>query len=251
MRSMVDIVVDVTVDLPKKLIEKYNIKVVPLYIIKENEKVPVDFNFKYEFYKKFKDDWLKGNLKTSQPSIEDFLNVFKECNNNILVFTISSELSGTYNVALNASKLINKNIYVVDTRNASVGSGLLVLLAIKLLEKYDFDEVIRRIEKLKQKIKALAFLEDINYLLNSGRINLLKYSFLRLINKKPIITVKDGRLELFKLSSDLVKDFFELEKQYKIKLYGSNFKKIIGKEILINPIVSIHLGPAFVFAALK
>jgi len=251
MKSTVDIVVDVTVDLPKKAVEKYDIKVVPLYIIKENDRIPVDFNFKYKFYRKFKDDWLNGNLKTSQPSVEDFLNIFKECNNDILVFTISSELSGTYNVALNASKLVNKNIYIVDTRNASVGSGLLVLLAIRLLEKYNFDEVIKRIERIKQRIKTFAFIEDINYLLNSGRINILKYSFLRLINKKPIIIVKDGKLELFKLSSDLVKDFLELEKQYKIKLYGSNSRKIIGKEILINPIVSIHLGPAFGFAALK
>jgi len=248
---MVDIVVDVTADLPKKIIEKYGIRVVPLYIIRENEKIPVDFKFKYEFYKKFKDDWLKGSLKTSQPSVEDFLNAFKECDDEVLVFTISSELSGTYNVALNASKLVNKKIYVVDTRNASIGSGLLVLLTIKLLEKYKFNELVEKVEKLKNKIKTFAFLEDINYLLNSGRINILKYSFLRLINKKPIIIVKDGRLELFKISSDLTKDFFELEKQYKIKIHVSNTKKITGKEILMNPIISIHLGPAFGFAALK
>jgi len=248
---MVSVVIDVTVDLPKNLIKKYDIRVVPLYIVKDGEKIPVSYDFKYTFYRRFRDEWLKGKLKTSQPSVGDFLEIFKECENDILVFTISSELSGTYNVALSASRLVNKNIRVIDTGNASVGSGLLALLSIKLLEKYKLDKVIEIIEKLKQKIKTFAFIEDINYLLNSGRINIIKYSFLRLINKKPIITVRDGKLELFKLSSDLLKDFYELEKQYKIKLYGSNTRKITGKEILINPIVSIHLGPAFGFAALK
>jgi len=248
---MTSIVVDVTVDLPKGIVKKYDIRVVPLYVIKGEEKIPIDYDSKYSFYKKFRDEWLKGKLKTSQPSVGDFLEIFKECEDDVLVFTISSELSGTYNVALSASELVNKNINVIDTRNASVGSGLLVLLSIKLLERYKPDKVVRIIEKMKQKIKTFAFIEDINYLLNSGRINILKYSFLRLINKKPVIIVKDGRLELFKLSSDLLKDFHELEKQYKIKLYGSNTRKITRKEVLINPIVSIHLGPAFGFAALK
>jgi len=248
---MASIVIDVTVDLPKSIIRKYDIRVVPLYIIKDDEKIQVDYDFKYKFYRKFGDEWLKGKLKTSQPSVGDFLEIFKECEDDILVFTVSSELSGTYNVALSASKLVNKNIHVVDTKNASVGSGLLVLLSLKLLERYKLDKVIDIIERLKNKIKTFAFIEDIKYLLNSGRIDVIKYSFLRLINKKPIIIVDNGKLELFKLSSDLLKDFYELEKQYKIKLYGSNTRKIIGREILINPIISIHLGPAFGFAALK
>ncbi|MFH7902864.1 MAG: DegV family protein [Candidatus Aenigmatarchaeota archaeon] len=250
---MVDFVIDVTVDLPKKFVEKNDIKVVPLYILKDEEKIKVDFNFKYKFYKdrELKDLWLKGKLKTSQPSLEDFLEIYKDCEDEILVFTVSSKLSGTYNVALNASKMVNKKIYVVDTLNASVGSGLLVMFAKKISEKYKFENLIKKIEKLKYKIKTFAFIENIEYLLRSGRINILKYSFLRLINKKPIITVKDGSLELYKLSSDLYKDFEELEKNYKIKLFGTNSKKINKKEILINPIISVNLGLGFGFSALK
>jgi len=248
---MVSIVIDVTVDLPRRIVRKHDIRVVPLYIIRDKERIPVDYEFKYVFYKKFRDEWLSGKLKTSQPSIGDFLEIFKECEDDILVFTISSELSGTYNVAINASRLINKNVNVIDTRNASVGSGLLVLLTIKLLERYKLDRVIKIVDRIKKEIKTFAFIEDIRYLLNSGRIDIIRYSFLRLINKRPVITVSDGKLELFKLSSDLLKDFYELERQYKIKLYGSNTKKVMGKEILVNPIVSIHLGPAFGFAALK
>jgi len=248
---MVDIVIDVTVDLPKKVIEKYGIKVVPLYVIRDGDKIPIFYNSKNEFYKKFREEWLSGKLKTSQPTLKDFLEVYESCEKEILVFTISSELSGTYNVALNASKFTKKKVYVIDTRNASVGSGVLVLIARKLLEKYKVDEVVERIKDIRERIDTYAFVENINYLLNSGRINLLKYSFLKLVNKKPILNIRDGRLELFKLSSDLIKDFYDLEKKYKLKLYGSNTRKVSGKEILMNPIISIHVGPVFGFAGLR
>lgn len=250
---MVDFVIDSAIDLPKKYIIKNDIKVVPVYIIKDNEKFPVTLDFKYKFYKdkEFRKAWLEGKLKTSQPTIEDFLEIYRECGNEIIVFTIGSKLTGIYNVALNSSKMINKKIYVIDTSNVSVGSGLLVMFAKKLSEKYKGQELISKIEKLKNKIQAFAFIENIAFLLKSGRINIIKYSFLKLVKKKPILTIKDGSAELFKLSSDLKKDFEELEKQFKIKLFATNCEKLNKKEILISPAVSVHLGPAFGFAALK
>lgn len=250
---MVDFVIDSAIDLPKKDIIENNIKIVPVYIIKGNERFKVDLDFKYKFYKneEFIKDWLDGKLKTSQPSINDFLDVFEKCKEKIIVFTVSSKLSGTYNVALNASKIINKNIYVIDTLNVSIGAGLLVKIAIKLSKKYNVEDLVKKIDNIKKKIKAFAFVKNIEYLLRSGRINILKYSFLKLINKKPIITIKDGSLELYKLSSDLYRDFEELEKKFKIKLFGYNLEKINKKAILLSPAISVHLGPGFGFSAFK
>jgi len=246
---MFEIVTDITCDLQKEILEK--VKVVPLYIIKpdgERIKITLDYDFK-NFYNEFRDLMLKGKLKTSQPSVKDFLEAYENSEyNEIIAVTISSKLSGTYNVALSASKLVkNKKIYVIDSKQVSLGLGLLVKKLFELREKgFNAEEAIEEIKKIN--VHTYAVLVDINFLLNSGRINIVKYAFLRLVNKKPIVKVVDGEIHLEKLSNDPLNDIIDISKGKKEVIFGGTidfFDMLPEPKVLVNPIVATVIGPAY------
>jgi len=248
---MFEIITDVTCDLQRDILIGEKVKVVPLYIIKPNEeriKITIDYDFE-KFYSEYKDLILKGALKTSQPSINDFLDAYKSSDyEEIVVITLSSKLSGTYNVALSSSKLIkNKKIYVIDSKQASIGLGLLVRELLKLRKKgLSAMEAIEEIKKVN--VQTYAAIVDINFLLNSGRINIIKYAFLRLVNKKPIVKVTNGELQLYKLSDDPFRDIIDISRGKKEVIFGGSidfFYTLPEPKVLVNPIVATVLGPAF------
>ncbi len=113
---------------------------------------------------------------TSQPSTQDFENVYKEMlkkYDELISVHIPAKLSGTYNAALLAAKSVNEErIHVVEGYETTWGLGFLVLELKKLIDSgnYELDELINFTEHFHEKVNVYFTVGDLNYLYKGGRI---------------------------------------------------------------------------------
>ena len=162
---------DSTSDLSLELIEKYDVKIVPLKVnLGESEfidGVNIDPDKIYAHYEK------TGELpKTAAPNISDFHSFFEEHTsggNAIIFFTISSDMSSTYNNARLAASSFD-NVYVIDTRNLSTGGGLLVIAAAEMAESgMPASEIAKKCEELVYRVDASFVIDNLEFLHKGGR----------------------------------------------------------------------------------
>lgn len=193
--NKIKIITDSSCDLNKDIIEKYNIKVVPLNV-SFGEDVYIDGELdKKEFYERMRNS--KELPKTSCPSPEKFMQSY-EGDEHVIVLTIASALSGTYSAALLAKNMIleenpNKKIAVIDTESGSIGHGQLVMKAAKLIDEgKNFEEAVDTIEKLKKDKFFYGSLETLENAIKGGRVNPLAGKLINALNMKVIIKVSDG-----------------------------------------------------------
>jgi len=136
---------------------------------------------------------------TSQATPEAFMKEFeaaKKENEEAVVITISPNLSGTYQSAKIASSDF-ENIYIVDSSSVAVGGGVLVELAVKLLnEGLGAKEIAEKLEEVKSRIVVLALLDTLEYLKRGGRISKTTALAGTLLNIKPLMLVLDGKIEM-------------------------------------------------------
>lgn len=189
------IITDSSCDLNKDIIEKYNIKVVQLNVSFGDE-IYMDSELdNKEFYEKMRSS--KELPKTSCPSPERFINSY-EGDEDVIVLTISSKLSGTYSAALLAKNMMleenpNKKIEVIDTKTGSILHGQLIIKAAKLVEEgKSFEEIVKTIEKIREDKEFFGSLETLDNAIKGGRINPLAGKLINALNMKVIIKVSDG-----------------------------------------------------------
>ncbi|MCD6105676.1 MAG: DegV family protein [Thermosipho sp. (in: Bacteria)] len=173
------IIVDSTSDIPVSWLEKYDIDIVPLYIVWEDDKTEPDIRDVKELMDYY-DRLVKAEKlpTTSQPSVADFKNAYTKAINegyeSILVLTISTKMSGTFNSANLAASEFDIPIRVVDTKLASAVIPLVARYARELLDKgLSLDEVVGKIQEARKnkKFHAIFFVSDFNFLVKGGRIN--------------------------------------------------------------------------------
>ena len=146
-----------------------------------------------EFYKKLKTvDQLPT---TSQGSPEEFRKLFqqvKDAGDEAVVITIASKLSGTCQSANIAAKEFD-NIYVVDSGNVAVGSGVLTEYALRLIDEGKSAKEIKEIlDEEKKNVHIIAMVDTLKYLKMGGRISGVVSFVGELLNIKPIVEVYDG-----------------------------------------------------------
>ncbi len=171
----IKIITDSGSDLPKEIIEKNNIKVIPLEVTINNQTYldSVDINSE-QFYKKMSKS--KELPKTASPSPQKFLEEFNCKEENIFIITLSSQLSSTYNNALLAKQIYldendDKNIYVIDSLSASVGEGLVVLKLIDLLENSkSYEQIAIKASNYAKKCQVYFLLETLDNIVKGGRV---------------------------------------------------------------------------------
>lgn len=194
------ILTDSTSDITNEQAIKKNITVVPLRVSFGNEEYKDGENLTSEqFYEK-----LKNTNKlpiTSQPSPEEFLLHFEEAkqkSDTVIVITLSSKLSGTYQSALLAKNMCDyDNIYLVDSSTVTLGLKLLVDYAIVLRDQgKSAEDIINILEKEKNNISVLAVVDTLEYLKKGGRLSSTAAFAGTLLNIKPIIKVKDGEVSM-------------------------------------------------------
>ena len=193
----IKIITDGSCDLSHEVLNKFNINVVPLGVSfgEEHYTAGVDIDNK-EFYAKMKDS--KELPKTFCPSPENFCKEYQCEEDKIIVIALSSKLSGTYNSASLARDLYlsehkEKDIRVIDSMTGSIGAGLLLIKAAKMIsEGKDIDEIVEAIENLKEKISFYGTLETLQNAIKGGRINPLAGKIIGALNFKAIVQIKDG-----------------------------------------------------------
>ncbi len=146
-----------------------------------------------EFYKKL--EKVTQLPTTSQGSPEEFRILFqqvKDAGDEAVVITIASKLSGTCQSANIAAKEFD-NIYVVDSGNVAVGSGVLTEYALRLADEGKSAKEIKEIlDQEKEKVHIIAMVDTLKYLKMGGRISGVVSFVGELLNIKPIVEVYDG-----------------------------------------------------------
>jgi len=192
---------DSTADLPKQLIDNYNIKVLPLNVHLGNDVyhdgVDVKPNDLFAFAAN------KNILpKTTEPTLQEthaFFSKYVFRGYTVIHFTISSSLSASYNVASTVASQIGR-VHVIDTRTASTAEGMIVLHAAELLEQgKSAKEIIDDTNFLIGKVRATFVLDKMDFLYKGGRCSALAKFGAGIFNIKPNIIVNtDGMLSVEK-----------------------------------------------------
>lgn len=196
---MLKIVTDSTNNLPESLIQRYDIRVAPISIQFGEETFEEGINIERPlFYSKI--DELGALPTTAQPSPAWFEKFYRELTaegHSILVITITSKHSGTYESALLAKDLVPEaDVEVFDSLSISLGTGWMVLEAARAIEAgQDRASIIRHLEGIRER-QIFCFTPAIlKYLQMSGRVSTLKGALASLLSVKPIIILEDGLLE--------------------------------------------------------
>jgi len=189
----IGIVTDSTADLDQKILDEYEIEVVPLSVNFSNKVYTdgIDLNAK-EFFAKLKE--VNELPKTSQPSLMAFENKYnemKEKYDKILSIHVSDNLSGTYKTATKAASKINEiEIETFDSASISLGLGFMVLLAAKLTKKLNsIKEITKKLEKAKNNLLLYFTVDDMEYMEKGGRIGKAKAMLGSILNINPIISI--------------------------------------------------------------
>ncbi|MBQ3077599.1 MAG: DegV family protein [Clostridia bacterium] len=137
---------------------------------------------------------------TSQPSPAAFAAVFREeiaAGRDVLVVTVSSQLSGTHQSAVLAAEEFPGRVFVVDSTNAAIGAGVLAELALRLVDEgLGAAGIAARLEREREDIRLIALLDTLEYLHKGGRLSRTAALAGGMLSIKPVVHLKDGAIEL-------------------------------------------------------
>ena len=195
----IKLITDGSCDLSDEVLNKFNINVVPLGVSfgEEHYTAGVDIDNK-TFYAKMKES--TELPKTFCPSPESFYKEYQG-EEKVIVITLGAKLSGTYNSAVLARDLYladndEKDIRVIDSNTGSIGAGLLLIKASKMIsEGKDIDEIVNTIENIKDEVSFYGTLETLENAVKGGRISPLAGKIIGALNFKAIVQIKDGAVK--------------------------------------------------------
>ena len=191
---------DSTCDLPRELLEKYNITTFPLTVIKNGEDfkdnvtiTPADI---------FAHVAAGGGLcSTSAGSLGEYLDLFSKYSNDydgIIHISLGSVFSSSYQNACLAAEEFN-NIRVIDSQNLSTGQGHIVLKACELARNCDdLDALQQKLQEYCSRVEASFILDRLDYMVKGGRCSAAAALGANLLNLKPCIEVKGGKMGVVK-----------------------------------------------------
>ena len=198
---MIKIITDSTSDIDLKYAQELNVEVVPLKVIIDGKEYKDRIDLQpEEFY-----DLLVNSQtlpSTSQPSPQDFVDLYETAKNNndsVIVITLSSVISGTYQSANLAKDLVDyDDIYVIDSLGTTQMQRLLVLKAVALRnEGMNAQDLYTFLEAYKHRIRLFAFVDTLEYLYKGGRLSRTAATAGTLLKFKPIIGFDEGKLDVF------------------------------------------------------
>ncbi|QPA23905.1 DegV family protein [Mammaliicoccus fleurettii] len=192
------VMTDSTSYIPQHVLEKYNIRVVPLSITLENgenykENISI---FADEFY-----DILEKSATiptTSQPAIGEMINAYEAYKNegytDVITVHLSSGISGAYQTALQAADMVEGiNVHPVDSKIACLPEGALVIRALDLIAQgLDVQEILADLIEMRDHTGAFLVVDDLKNLHKSGRITGAQAWIGNLLKMKPVLTFEDG-----------------------------------------------------------
>lgn len=195
---MIRIVTDSAADLPKEMIEKYDITIVPLTVSIEGKEYAegVDISPE-EFYEKMS---ATAELpKTSQPTPGLFKDAFSKygTEDEVLCLTLSSKLSGTYQSAVLAKDMVETKVTVFDSLGGTLAQGLQVMKAAEMAgDGKNMDEILSSLKTTRDNMKIVILLETIENVVKGGRLSKFQGTLARFLDIKVILEAIDGKVEI-------------------------------------------------------
>ena len=274
----VHIVTDNTADLPRDEAAKLGITIIPLRVVFGTEifKPGVDLT-NDEFYRR-----LVAAPKlptTSQPPPGEFEQVYRSLldtapDSQIIGIFLSGELSGTVNTARTVAEQVDPNrIHVLDSKNATMAYGLVVLAAARAAQEgKPVDEILAMVQSMLDRAHLLAMINTLTYLVKGGRVSRVKGMLGGLLSVKPIIAVRNGQivqLEQPRTQNRAVQRIIDLTKEAapleELAILHTNDPALAtqvrdaltsvfppGKQVSIveaGPVIGTHTGPSCVGTA--
>lgn len=196
----IKILSDSTCDLSKELLEKYDITVIPLTIIKNGESFRDSVSITAAEI--FAHVAAGGDLCTTAAiNVTEYQACFQKYANEydgVIHINISSEFSCSHQNACLAAEDF-ENVRVVDSRNLSTGQGLVVLKACALAQECDdLDALKEALDAFTEKVEASFLLDRLEYMVKGGRCSMVAALGANLLNLKPCIEVRDGKMAVVK-----------------------------------------------------
>lgn len=196
----IKVISDSTCDLSKELLEQYQITLMPLTIIKDGKEYRDGVNITPDEI--FAHVASGGALcSTAAINTAEYVDLFAKYVNDydgVIHINISSEFSSCHqNACLAAGEF--ENVRVVDSRNLSTGQGLVVLKAVELAKTcQSLDELKQQLDAFTDKVEASFLLSRLDYMVKGGRCSSVVALGANLLNLKPCIEVKNGKMTVVK-----------------------------------------------------
>lgn len=262
------IITDSACDIDRNYAEQNNITILPMGIVFDDEiyEDGIDLSIE-EFYSKMaKSDNLPKTNQVNEYAFTKALEPYKNTDTLVLVMTISSHLSNTFNSALSAVKNMEmQNAFTIDTGLVTFAQGALIIETLKLAKSInDRDELISKVNALKNKIKLLAVVDDLHNLRAGGRLSASAEFIGSLLRIHPILTLKEKiepiskQIGLAKCNKYMVNESLNRDKSYpvyfghthceeKVRDFMNKYSKELdlkGDEFVLNigPTVGTHAG---------
>ena len=268
---MIQFVVDSSADYQMDELTEKGLKLVPLPITLAGETYVDGINLgRDQFYQMMEETGAFPT--TSQPSPQDFLDIFqeaKEKGDDVICILLSSALSGTCQTAVLARTMAEYDrIYIVDSLTATYNIKILTDYGLQLAQEgMPAGEIAKKLDQLKSHVKVVAALDTLEYLSRGGRISKAAAAIGDMAGLKPLITVaEDGKVQLFgktlgrnKAISQIIRHIQSVEIDsrfpvYSVYSYGtdnsSRFEEKLAdagvhvtRRLQIGTVIGAHVGP--------
>ena len=270
------ILVDSGTDVPKEYIQRYKMDVAPLKIIFSDQEYTDGVDVTPELlYERFETEIPKTSLPTGEDIAALFDQIQSDGYEKVLAIAISSGLSGTYNVIdLIGRQYAGLEVHAVDTRNISIGSGMIAIQAAEdIASGMSWEEVVRTTDQRVDNSKVFFCVKTLDYLQKGGRIGLVSSILGNALNLKPIISCNDdgiyyvaakvrGRKQSLQKALELACTFAKDHRRYAVALMHSaaaEEAEVLRQELLkrlpepalfitgqISPTLVVHTGPGLI-----
>lgn len=265
----IKIITDSTADLPKDIIEKYDIEVIPLFVSFGDKvyKDGIDIKLGQLFTKIEKENVFPQTSQVNPQRFYEHYNKYIDKGYSILSIHLSSKMSGTYQSACLAKDMLDSdNITIIDSNNVTSGLGLLVIKACKLRDEgLSMDEIVKCVKETIPHIKSVLAFETLDYLVKGGRLSKTAGFIGNVLGIKPILAVENGEMvvkDKVRGSKKAIRAIFEYINKLGLKqgepcilLHVEN-KDILGTlrenlnrdetdfiECMVGCVVGIYAGP--------
>ncbi|MDZ7844210.1 MAG: DegV family protein [Anaerolineales bacterium] len=187
------ILTDSTCDIPPSLLAKYHIEVIPQIIIwgDQTYRDRIDLS-PTEFYQRLSADPVHPS--TTQPSPVDFQDSYQKLfaagAEQILVITVSGEMSGTYQLACQVARDFPKPIRVIDSKGPTMSLGWQVLAAAQSRDRgEDLNQMIQKAKQVRENLQQYVYLDTLEYLHKGGRIGTASMWIGSVLQFKPLVRI--------------------------------------------------------------
>jgi len=204
----IQVITDSTSDITPEEAKELGIRVVPIYVRFGDRVYRDGFDIDSdEFYKMLGSSPV--HPATSQPNPEDFESAYRDyCENSdgIISVHISSKISGTYNSATIARKMLQSKcpIEVIDSQFNSAGLALIARGAARLAKSAkDMTTAVAEIRRYISQVDMFGYFDTMKYLARSGRVSRVIVAAANVLNVKPLLTFREGEI----IRAGLVRSF--------------------------------------------